>query len=144
MIKFGPSTPTIRYTGTLTPSRSRSTAQSERVMNIEPTFDPFLIESPICSCTWIFAIACTFFLKWWWILTGAYFRKHIVSWFVWTISALTLSHHYSSLKLFVCSTLDGVAAIERPRPATVGKSKMTRVHFSVFILPLLRGLKVSD
>lgn len=67
-------------------------------MNIEPTFDPFLIESPICSSTWSRATACSF-LRWWWILMGAYFHEHIFSWFVRTISALTLSHHYTSLKL---------------------------------------------
>lgn len=74
-------------------------------MNIELTFDPFLIESPICSSTWSWATACSF-LRWWWILVGAYFHEHIISWFV----RMTLSHHYSSLKLLFCSTLEAEAA----------------------------------
>lgn len=60
-------------------------------------FDPFLIESPICSSTWSCATACSF-LRWWMILLGAYFYKHIFSWFVKMISALTLSQRYSLLK----------------------------------------------
>lgn len=51
MIKFGPSTPTMRSTVTLTPSQNHSRAQSERVMNIKLTFDPLLIESPIFIST---------------------------------------------------------------------------------------------
>lgn len=98
MIKFGPNTRTMRYTITLTHSHNRSRSQSERIMNIEPAFDPFHIESPICSSTWSCAAACSF-LRWWWILMGAYFHEHIFSWFVKMISALTLTHHYSSLKL---------------------------------------------
>lgn len=98
MIKFSPSTRTMRYTITLTHSQNRSRSQSERIMNIEPVFDPFHIESPICSSTWSCATACSFF-RWWWILMGAYFREHIFCWFVRMISALTLTHHYSSLKL---------------------------------------------
>lgn len=98
MIKFGPNTHTMRYTITLTHSQNCSRSQSERIMNIEPAFDPFHIESPICSSTWSCATACSF-LRWWWILMGAYFHEHIFSWFVKMISALTLTHHYSSLKL---------------------------------------------
>lgn len=67
-------------------------------MNIEPALDPSHVESPICWSTWSCATACSF-LRWWWILVGAYFHVHIFSWFVKTISALTLAHHYRSLKL---------------------------------------------
>lgn len=90
-------------------SQNRSGSPLERIMNIELTFDPFLIESPICSSTWSRATACSF-LRWWWILVGAYFHEHIISWFV----RMTLSHHYSSLKLLFCSTLEARAAFESP------------------------------
>lgn len=90
--------PTMRYEITFTHSWKGSRSQSERIMNIEPTFDPFLAESPICSSTWSRATACSF-LRWWWILMGAKLHQHIFSWFVKMIGALTSSHHYGSLKL---------------------------------------------